>query len=418
MTLSGTAQVVQVPALADFGVSGAEVHDHILYLSAWCGGLAAIHLTKLTCIWSCFRKHPRFSNPRQLRAMQGSLWLSSDAACVAQLREFRGGVEVRAHSATDGRVLWNRRIPLPAPAPWTESVPAREGLPTEELAAFFAMDRAVMVVVIARSTRRVCSPPKIPLPPFRSKLEFYRIDHNSGEFLWHKSYDGGRVNFLEREAFNGLFLTETDVCELDLHSGAMVQIMDVLPLRSWPRRVDGRVLVAIKVRGGISLRSVGRNDSLRAFISRSRVKSLEIFDCDGTAVLQVNDKQLLALSDNLKPKWEFQSNRFIYRVAAVPCGPIFAATPGKRGFLYALRRQDGARLLEAEVAGGAAYPVHVPGTRLVVAVTQGGLVAGDAVTKRHAHIPLASAERIVGVAHRTVAAVGLFAMNHVTIVRF
>ncbi|HET6437803.1 MAG TPA: PQQ-binding-like beta-propeller repeat protein [Anaeromyxobacter sp.] len=360
--------------------------------------LTAVLLDGARRDWEVPRTKPPpacYQVPRRIHSTGLQLW--ADRHVVCQLLDGADGVTVIAHRPSDGRELWRLEVPTPPALPWTEPRPAWDGARTEELDAFLVASE-VLGVAIARTTRRTMRWPDIPAPRFHAQLEVMRIEPASGSVAWRSSFPGLSIPVPERSRFLGAYLADGQLGSIDWATGSVRYLAGLPGEPGWPRPRGRQVLVPSRGRAALAVDlfdGASGHHLRRGEWRRPGVRETNLFVCDQHPILQLNQQFISLLSDeDLTPRWEARATPYVYAVAAVRSGPIFVATSGNGGGLYALDRLHGTVIAEARLPGGAWGATRVDGTRMIASICGEGLaIAQD--TQIHV-APLRGARAIAG----------------------
>jgi hypothetical protein len=344
--------------------------------------LAAIDLNGGNLLWE--RTWPSvdpafFRVPRRPHAHGLSVWASEGA--VACLLPAEDGLSVVCCDGETGRQLWRTEVATPPPTEWTEAHPAWPAAPTEEITGCLMVGDA-LVLALARSSRRMMQWPDFPAPPLRSQLDVYAMDRISGAVRATAQHAGVSVPILENRCLGRWLVADRRVLELDAATADVRTVAELPHAPCWPRADGDRLTVAWRNRGGLGAALLDGSSgqiSAESQWKRKAAKEIALHRLDDAVALQINTQFIALLGDDLTPRWEVRIKPGgIYGAAARVGGPVFVATAGGGGGLWAFRRQDGVELLETRLGGGAWQPTAVRGTERIAAVCGDGLAVAPA----------------------------------------
>lgn len=364
------------------------------------GRLSAISLDGPRVEWESAHANPgplRYQAPRCIHAGGRQLWAGHGS--IVELLDADEGIALVARDLANGQERWRRVLSTPPPAEWTEARPAWDGAPTEELGAFLAASD-VLVVALARTTRRSMLWPDHPLPEFHARLDLTRIEPSDGSVLWDSTLPDVSVSFLERDRFTRWLVAGRSLLAIDWATGAARRLAELPGAPSWPRLVGGRLAVAWRSRGAIGVDLFDSRTGERlggGEWRRNGARETRLHACDRRPILQVNDQFVSLLSEEEHaPLWEARAKPYVYGVAAVEGGPIFVGTSGNGGGLYAFDRRRGTPVAEMRLRGGAWDPSPVAGTGLIASTCGEGLVVADGHSGRVEVVEIPGASGIAG----------------------
>lgn len=342
--------------------------------------LFAIDLVAARVAWdhSWTRPDPVFYRvPRRARTYGRRVWCRGGA--VVYVTDTDHGVAAIGFDANTGREKWRQEIQTPPPVEWTEAQPAWPGAPTEEINAFLLDDEQV-VLVLARSTRRVMQWPDKPMPDLRARVDVFTLDSEDGTIRATGSVADVMVPSLEKRRLSRWLVTERRVLALEPTEGVARVRTEFPGTLCWPRERSGKVTVAWRERGGVGAATVdGANGAIEIEHrwKRKEVSALTLHPLVDATVLQINDQFVALLGADLAPRWEIRIRPYVYGVAAHEGGAVVVAASGGGGGLSIINRNDGRALTEARLSGGAWDVIAVPGTGQVAAACGDGLVQAD-----------------------------------------
>lgn len=342
--------------------------------------LFAIDLVAAHLAWerSWSRPDPVFYRvPRRARTNGRRLWCRGGV--VVHVTDTDHGVAAEGFDAKTGTAKWRREIQTPPPVAWTETEPAWPGAPTEEISAFLLDDEQV-VLVLARTTRRVLQWPDKPMPDLRAQVDVFMLDPEHGTIRAAGHVADVLVPILEKGRLSRWLVAENDLLALDPTEG-VARVRTRFPGNPcWPRERSGKVSVAWRERGGVAAATVDGADGtieVEHHWKRKKISALTLHPLVDAMALQINDQFLALLGADLAPRWEIRIRPYVYGVAAHEGGPVVVAASGGGGGLSIVDRNDGTSLTEARLAGGAWDVIAVPGTGQVAAACGDGLVQAD-----------------------------------------
>lgn len=370
--------------LPDLGDSGFSLSPRIHGLSAfvrsprWVGRLS---LQSGVVEWLVERATARIPEstwnlPRWIQVSGSDFWISESGQTVAEIISTEcGGLAVSVRDAASGNLLWERFVPIPEAADWAETSPAWPGAQTEEIYGFLADDTKRFVVCLFRQSRRTHHyDPKrgwaVPPPPYACQTDAVRFDPLTGNAIWRESFQGVRVEILERRSFTGIWSNSPRLGMLDFESGTNRTIYESPNLLGWPV-LNGSVLSV----PWHSKREVGvdwidergtrvRNGAWR----QSAVRSTQLRATGSGLALQTNDQMVWWLGKEDKPLWSIRAKPYVYRVHSSADTDIFVGTDGRGGRLLGFDAASGRETLNLKPAlGGVGDLTKVPGHDVLVA---------------------------------------------------
>jgi len=380
----------------------AAVADGRLFLATRTG-LHAFAMTDGRRLWESPVAVPGpafYRVPRRIRA-SGKTLRPGDGG-VLHLSEGETDVVLRCHEEATGRVRWERRVPTPAPLPWTEPAPACDGARTEEIDAF--LPRQSPGVAVARTSRTsshyVPGEGSFPAPPFEAQLEILALDGASGRDRWTSVLPDVYARIAEKERFTYLLRRGTEILELDADTGVTRPIGRAPKPCTWPRRAAGKVVAAWRTTKGVGLTAFDGHD---VFVARKNTRDVDLHEAGARLVLQFNERSFSVVQSDLRIGPEIRIKAYIYGVAAPPDGLVVVATAGAGGGLYAVDPTSGALAAGHELPQGAWQAAAVPEVGKAVAVCGPGVAILDTRSGEMKLHELPCAGAIAGVHGRRVA---------------
>jgi hypothetical protein len=361
--------------------------------------LAAISVTQRAVLWQVSKQPPApeyFRVARRTTACGCQLWAEGER--VVHLADAPGGVVLTAHELGTGRLVWQREFETPPPLPFTESSPAYDGAHTEELSAFLGATEE-LVLAVARTSRRSLRWPGGTLPPFRAQLELVAPDAQTGELRWQSSFPDVAVPILEKRRWANCFAAVDEIRVLSPATGVARTLRKLPGSVGWPRWCGSQVVVSWHKGGsvGVCWLDAATGEVVRqGQWKRKGVKETEVWVRSGRTYLRINDQFLCLLNEEPAPAWEVRAKPYIYGVARGPLGPVWIATAGQGGALYAIDEATGAELRRVVVPGGVADVRPLVGTEYLASTTARGIALAHATTMELVHHDLPGARHVAG----------------------
>jgi hypothetical protein len=365
--------------------------------------LQAFGMRDARLVWECpvAVPEPRFYRvPRRIHATGKTLRPGEDG--LLHLSDGEAEVIVRCHDPASGRIRWERRIPTPAPLPWTEAAPVSELAKTEEIDAFLL--RQPLGLAVARSTRTsthsLPGQGTFPAPPYRAQLELIALDGTSGRDRWTTTVPDVGVPILEKRRLTLLLRRGTEILDLDAETGAAHTVGRTPKPCAWPCRAGERIIAAWQTTKGFGLTTF---DGSEVFLPRKNTREVRLHEAGARSVLQFNERSFSVIQPDLRVGPEVPIKGYIYGVTASPDGPLVIATAGAGGGLYAVDSGSGALLATHLVPQGAWQVAAVPDAGKTVAVCGPGAAILDTRSGALKVEALPGAGAIAGVDGRRVA---------------
>lgn len=313
--------------------------------------------------------------PRRIDVSGSKLWTSHAHQVVAELSGSEdGAAQVTAWHAATGDVLWEQQISIPDAAEWAESSPAWPGAQTEQIDAFIADDPNCLVVCLSRqsrTTRRYSREFTVDtLPPYGCQTDAIRLDTATGIPVWHASYPGISVGIIERQSFEGVWSTSTQVGVVDFETGRNAILHEFPNALGWPIRVDSEVLVSWHSRREVGVVWIDERGNLlrQGSWRQPRIYETHLHDTPAGLAVQTNQQALWWMGKEPQPMWRIRAKPYIYHVHSSPATDVFVGTDGRGGRLFAFDAESGAETLNLKPAlGGAGTLSIVPAHDVLVA---------------------------------------------------
>ncbi len=314
--------------------------------------VCGIDLAKGALVWlTTFagQRLPRQTMLREIRLALGYAprYFAEFNLVVHLLCEYDGTLSVLAFDAVTGAPRWRTSIPIPAPAPFTESRDLPELLETETIRAFIVQRDDQVTLALNRHARRsaMWTPERhFPAPPWGARIDLIELKAANGVIARRHSLADAVISFWEVPYFDGLHVANGLVYDFDWRMFRTQQLMEVDGERPEIACVGDRVHVASRAPGRILLAGCDRRGGgeRRATLRKTGIKQLRVTnDMRGCSIV-CNDTRVIPLDKVGEPMSELKVPPYVYKVLRSSDSTIFIHCSGRGNRLFAFDLPSGA----------------------------------------------------------------------------